>query len=95
MKQPKIVVEHGGLVGFISALRLEGLWFESQPRLWIFSIFNFNFEIQKNGNFSLLIFLSFLASDGRDPISIGIDVAEANPTPTLCNQEGGLAILIN
>ena len=43
-------------------------------------------------NFFIVTFLALL---GRDPISIGMDIAEANPTPTLCDQEGDLADLIN
>ena len=59
----------------------------------------FNVQLQvlnlKTQNLSLLIYLSFLASEGRDPISIAMDVAETNPAPTLCNQEGGLVVKID
>ena len=41
------------------------------------------------------LFFHFLASFGRNPISIGMDVAKVNPTPTLCDQEADLADLIN
>ena len=36
--------------------------------------------------------LSFIASDGRDPISVGMVVLGNNSN---CNQEGDLTILIN
>ena len=72
---------------FVSALGLGGLRFESRP----------SFKFSTN--------LSFLVLVRGDPISIGMDgcqqtdekkdVTSREHPPTLCDQEGGLADLID
>ena len=54
------------------------------------------FQLSTMKSKNILFHLSFfLTSVGRDPIRIGMDVAEANPTPSLCDQGADLADLIN